>query len=227
MISGIGDDRSSSRNTGGQIDFMDGGWRVKAEQAFSDQLEAWLDSEGPKSIGDLSTVFAEKSFAVTILFLMFIPALPVPTGGVTHVFELITILLASELVIGARTIWLPRRWKDRPLGATTTERAIPFMLRRIRWLERFSKPRGAWLFDRRWFLRMLGIVFIGLAAAAALAPPFSGLDTFPAMGAVFVALAIILEDLLALAIGLVIGAGGVVLILTIGAAVFHLIKGVF
>ena len=200
---------------------------MTTEVAFSDQLEAWLDAEGSKTIGDLGRVFSEKSFAVTILFLMFFPALPLPTGGVTHVFEVITVLLAVEMVFGARSIWLPARWQDRALGATTTEKAIPFMMRRIRWLERFSKPRAASLFDRRWFLRILGVVFAGLAVASAVAPPFSGLDTFPALGAVFVALAIILEDVLALAIGLGVGMGGVVLILTVGAALVHLIRDLF
>ncbi len=197
------------------------------DEPFSDQLEAWLASDSPKTVGDLGTVFAEKSFAVTILFLMFVPALPLPTGGITHVFELITILLSAELVLGARSIWLPARWRDRELGPATTGKAIPFMMRRIRWLERFSRPRAASLFDRRWFLRILGLVFIGLAASAALAPPFSGLDTLPALGAVFVALAIILEDVVALGIGLGIGAGGVVLILTVGVALVNLIRGFF
>jgi hypothetical protein len=200
---------------------------MTTEPAFSDQLETWLSADGTKTIGDLGRVFSEKSFAVTILFLMFFPALPLPTGGVTHVFEVITVLLAVEMMIGARSIWLPARWQDRALGARTTEKAIPFMMRRIRWLERFSKPRAASLFGRRWFLRILGVVFAGLAIASAVAPPFSGLDTFPALGAVFVALAIILEDVLALAIGLAIGAGGVVLIITIGAALVHVIRGLF
>jgi len=200
---------------------------MTTEVAFSDQLETWLNAEGSKTIGDLGRVFSEKSFAVTILFLMFFPALPLPTGGITHVFEVITVLLAVEMMIGARSIWLPARWKDRSLGAATTEKAIPFMMRRIRWLERFSKPRAASLFHRRWFLRILGVVFAGLAVAAAVAPPFSGLDTFPALGAVFVALAIILEDVLALAIGLAIGTGGVVLIVTVGAALIHVIRGLF
>jgi hypothetical protein len=200
---------------------------MTTEMAFSDQLEAWLNTEDSKTIGELGRVFSEKSFAVTILFLMFFPALPLPTGGVTHVFEAVTVLLAVEMVIGARSIWLPARWRDRALGATTTDKAIPFMMRRIRWLERFSKPRAASLFHQRWFLRILGVVFAGLALAAAVAPPFSGLDTFPALGAVFVALALILEDVLALAIGLAIGAGGVVLILTVGAALIHVLRGLF
>ena len=58
---------------------------------------------------DLGDVFGAKAFAVTILLLMFLPALPLPTGGVTHVFEVITILLAGQMVLGRRTIWLPER----------------------------------------------------------------------------------------------------------------------
>ena len=56
------------------------------------------------------------------------------------------------------------------------------------------------------------------------APPFSGLDTLPALGAVIVALSIILEDVVVLAVGVVIGAGGIVLILTIGAALVHYLR---
>jgi hypothetical protein len=200
---------------------------MATDDPFSDQLEAWLQGDGPKTIGDLGQVFSQKSFAVTILFLMFVPALPLPTGGLTHVFEVIAILLAGEMVIGVRSIWLPERWKNRSLGETTTTKALPFMMRRIRWLERFSKPRAAHLFHRRWFLRILGVIFIVLATGAALAPPFSGLDTLPALAAVFVALAIILEDVFALAIGLAMGVGGVALILTVGATLLHVLRHLF
>src|SRR5436309_14282568 len=109
---------------------------------FSDQLERWLRSGDTKTLRALGEVFAAKSFAVTILLLMFVPALPLPTGGITHVFELITIVLAAQMVIGRRTIWLPERWQRRELGATSTEKAIPFIVRRIRQVERFSRPGG-------------------------------------------------------------------------------------
>lgn len=198
-----------------------------SEQSFSDQLEAWLRSDEPKTIGRLGVVFAEKSFAVTILFLMLIPATPLPTGGITHVFEVITILLGGELVFGARTIWLPATFRERELGAATTEKTLPFMMRRIRWIEKFSKPRCASLFDQRWFLRILGVLFIVFALAAALAPPFSGLDTLPALGAVFLALGIILGDVLAVMIGAAIGVGGILLILTVGATLVHFVRHLF
>ena len=196
-------------------------------ELFSDELERWLRSDEPKTLGALTGAFAEKSFAVTILLLMFVPALPVPTGGVTHLFEAITVILAAQLLIGRRTIWLPDRLARRELGATMTGKAIPFILRWVKRVERISRPRGARLFAQRWMLPVFGLAFIALAVAAALAPPFSGLDTLPAMGAIAVALAIIFEDVLLLAVGFILGTTGVVLIVTIGAAIVHVMRDLF
>jgi hypothetical protein len=83
------------------------------------------------------------------------------------------------------------------------------------------------LFAQVWFRRILGLVVMALAVGAALAPPFSGLDTLPALGAVVVALAILLEDAIVLAIGIVIGTGGIVLIISIGAAVARFARSLF
>ena len=80
------------------------------------------------------------------------------------------------------------------------------------------------LFHQGWFNRALGAVVVALALAALLAPPFSGLDTIPSLGAVLVALAIVLEDLVVLAVGLLLGAAGIVLMITVGAAVARLIE---
>ena len=86
---------------------------VDDEEPFSTQLEHWLADDEPKTLGRLGEVFAEKSFAVTIMMLMFLPALPLPTGGITHVFEAIVVLLALQMVLGRRTIWLPERFAQR------------------------------------------------------------------------------------------------------------------
>lgn len=200
---------------------------MTTDETFADQLEAWLRSDGSKTLGSLEQVFAEKTFATTVVFLMFVPALPLPTGGITVLFESITVVVAAQMVLGLRTMWLPERWRRRELGDLTTERAIPFMVRRVRQFERFSRPRWAPLFDQRWFIRLLGAVLMAFAIASALAPPFSGLDTLPALGAVIVALAIILEDIVVLAVGAAIGAGGTVIILTLGAAALRLLQNLF
>src|SRR5512142_1425728 len=73
-------------------------------------LERWLDGDGDKTLGGLIDVFDEKSFALTFVLLLGVPALPLPTGGATHVLEIIAMLGALQLVIGRDKPWLPQRW---------------------------------------------------------------------------------------------------------------------
>ena len=193
---------------------------------FSRELGDWLGSDEPKTLGGLGGVFGERAFAVAVLLLMFPAALPLPTGGVTHVLEIVTVIVAAEMVIGLTTIWLPARWRNRELGGSMTGKALPFVVRRVAWAERYAKPRGAILLRQRWFNRILGAGLIGLAVGAALAPPFSGLDTLPALGAVGISLGIILGDLLVVGIGAFIGVAGIVVTLVLGAAVFDFFRSI-
>jgi hypothetical protein len=195
--------------------------RVEPEQPFSEELESWLRSPGKKTLGELLDVFDEKSFAMALLVLMITPALPLPTGGVTHVFELITMLIALQMVIGRQSIWLPKRLRRRELGPATTEKAIPFIARRVRWFERFARPRFARGLRQRAVLSPLGLIVLAFTIGAFVAIPFTGLDTLPSLGVVVIALSLILEDALITLIGIVIGAAGIALEIALGSAALH------
>jgi len=72
--------------------------------APSQQLERWLDGEGEKTVGSLIATFDERRFAILLVLPLGVPALPLPTGGATHVFEVIAALLGLELV-AALPLW--------------------------------------------------------------------------------------------------------------------------
>jgi hypothetical protein len=186
--------------------------------AFSKQLDDWLSSRKPKTIAGLIAVSGEKSFAVVFLVLMAIPALPLPTGGLTHIFEIITMLLALELIVGRKTIWIPKKWLDRQLGTTLEKRTLPYLVRKIRWLEKYSRRRLPSLLN----LRLVGLVVIVFSLGAFLAPPFSGLDTLPALGVVLVALSLILEDFALFGAAIIVGILGIILEVGFGAAIVAL-----
>jgi hypothetical protein len=198
-----------------------------APPRVSDELEQWLAGDEPKTLGGLIDVFGEGSFAIVFVLLMAVPALPLPTGGVTHVFEVITMLLALELIIGRRKVWLPQRFGDIELGGPKREKFIATLLKRIRTLERFSRPRGRWLFGHRLSGSVFGLIELALALAAFLAPPFSGLDTLPSLGAVVIALGYLLTDVALSAAGVAIGALGVVSVIFLGSVAVKLVKSVF
>lgn len=191
---------------------------------FSDVLETWMRGKQPKTLASLIKMAEDKSFAVIILFLMLLPALPIPTGGLTHIFEIITMLLACEMMLGFSALWLPRRWQKLSVKSLAQGKALTLMLRRIRWLERYSTPRGRTVFALPLADRLIGLVIFALALTAFLAPPFSGLDTLPALGVVILCLALILEDALFLLLGVVVGGIGLALVLSLGTAVFTGLK---
>lgn len=198
---------------------------MKSERVnpFSEDLEVWLKSHGPKTLLSLDEVFAEKSFAVLFLILLAIPAVPAPTGGISHVFEAIAILIATQVVIGRRNLWLPRRWRRIGVGKTMRTKVMPTLVRLIRWFEKYSRPRLSGVVQSGWLLRLFGLMVIVFSATAALAPPFSGLDTLPALGVVLMSLAIILEDFLLFLIGLIVGLVGVGIVFVLGKATLELL----
>jgi hypothetical protein len=189
---------------------------VQTHDNVSDQLEQWFLGDRPRTLGSLIDLFGEKSFAVVFIVLMAAPALPLPTGGVTHVFEVITMLIAFELIVGRRTIWLPERWKRLDLGGPSGVLFANALLKRIRWFERFSHPRLRKLLNQRFSGVVFGVVVLAFSLTAFLAPPFSGLDTLPALGVVILALGVLLEDFVLAAAGLLIGAVGAVLVIGLG-----------
>ena len=136
-----------------------GAKRARREpERVSDQLQRWLSADGEKTLGSLIALFEEKSFALLFVLLLGVPALPLPTGGVTHLFELIAMLVALQLIAGRDQIWLPQRWCRLELAGASQQRFIAGLMKMIRRLERFSHPHLRFLFDHR-----LSNVIFGIA----------------------------------------------------------------
>lgn len=185
---------------------------------FSDELARWLNADGEKTVGSITETFEQKSFAVLFMVLLGPSALPIPTGGATQVLEVIAMLLALQLLIGHDKVWLPRRWRAVSLAGPTRERFLARLLRLVRWLERHSHPRGRFVFGHRASNAAFGVLVMVGTLGAFVAPPFSWLDTLPALGVVLLSLGVLLEDALIAATGILVGAGGITLLALVGRA---------
>lgn len=190
---------------------------------FSARLEAWLEQDEPKTIGALSDLIDEKSFAFVLMLLLFPSAIPVPTGGVTHVLELIAVLVTLQIIVGRRELWLPQRVRQHKLGKSITGKAIPAIVGRVRWFERWARPRLAELLDKRIARTVLGVFLLLFVTGALVAPPFSGLDTLPSLGVVIVCLGLIFSDMLVVALGIAAGTAGIALVVALGSATWSLL----
>jgi hypothetical protein len=193
----------------------------------SGEFERWLGGDGPRTLGSLFELFGQKSFALVFILLLGVPALPLPTGGATHVFEIIALLVSLQLIAGREEIWLPRRWRGLDLAGRRQQRFLRGLIKLIRRLERFSRPRLRFLFDHRLSNIVFGVLAACGSAAAFLAPPFTGLDTLPALGVVLLSLGVLLEDVAVVVLALVVGTVGVALEIFLGQAAINGISGLF
>jgi hypothetical protein len=193
-----------------------------SSSALSDDLEACLEDDG-LTLGRLNDALDERGFALVLMILLLPSALPIPTGGVTHVLELFGALLTLQMIIGRHEVWLPRRLAQHRLGELFTGKAGPKLLRFIRWFERHSRPRGARVLRTRPVVSLLGAVMLLFVVGAFVAPPFSGLDTLPSLGVVIVCLGLMLGDALIVGGGLVAGTTGLALVVALGAAAWSLL----
>lgn len=190
------------------------------QEVFSKTLNGWLRNSKDKTLQGLIDVTGEKAFAIIFLLMMALPALPIPTGGITHVTELITLLGALQLVIGRRKIWLPKRWLKVDVGKFMQGKAATKLIGVIEWFERKSRRRWSGLLVQRPVVSFTGIFISLFTIAAFVAVPFSGLDTLPALGVVVMSLGLILEDTLIWAVGIAIGSIGIGVEIAAGTALY-------
>lgn len=190
------------------------------QEVFSKSLHNWLKNSKDKTLSGLIEVTAEKSFAIIFLLLMALPALPLPTGGVTHVFEVIVVLGSLQLIIGRRTMWLPKRWLKVNVGKFMAGKTVTKFISLIEWFEKRSRRRFSGFLAQRPVVSFSGLVITIFTIAAFVAPPFSGLDTLPALGVVVMSLGIILEDTYMWLAGIIIGSVGIGIEIAAGAAVY-------
>ena len=188
-------------------------------EPFSSQLKAWLESKKPKTIESLTLVFGQKSFLVIILVLMVFPSLPIPTGGITHILEIIAMILALEMIAGFKTIALPKKFRQRNLGQLAQKKIVPFLHNKIAWLEKHSNPLGGYYLANDIVARLTGIIMLVFIITAFLAPPFSGLDTLPSLAVVIICLSMILEDIRIFVVGIVLGFVSLAVYILFGAVI--------
>ncbi|MGK2878566.1 MAG: exopolysaccharide biosynthesis protein [Solirubrobacterales bacterium] len=193
----------------------------------SQLLKDWRDAPGEKTLGGLIDTIGLRSFALLFIILLGLPALPLPTGGVTHAIEVVAMILALQLIIGRKTVWVPKRWRGVEFEDGAKGQFIDGLINTTTRLERHSKPRLTWMFGHWWSETLYGLAVLAGSLAAFFAPPFTGLDTIPALGVVILSVGVIMEDIAYVIGGAVMIVAGVVLEITLGDAIYQAVKSLF
>ena len=200
---------------------------MAVEAPLSERLQAWLETDGPKTIRGLLDRFGPQAFAMSFVLLAAPSALPIPTGGLTDVLNVIALLIAIQLVVGRDEPWLPARFADRELKSLRSEKTRSRLLGTINRVQKVARPRFARTLHSPPGRISFGLIVIVFSLAAILAPPFSGLDTLPALGIVLLSLGMLFGDAIIVGVGIAVGAGGVGLMVALASTITSAFGAIF
>jgi hypothetical protein len=172
-----------------------------------------LDKLGPSALG-------------LLLLILTIPALiPIP-GPLGVVFGTLVALVAGQLLLGNRRMWMPQFVRARQLPSATVKAAIDKTVPYLRRAERYLKPRRLRLLTGRPARTALGLPIIALGLAIALPIPLGNL--LPALALIAFALGFLARDGVAIlaALGLsAVALGWVAFLLVAGTKVLDVVWG--
>lgn len=189
----------------------------QAPNRLSSILRSLADNaHAPVTLEQIRDALGDRSFAALLAFFAAINLLPLPPGT-TLIFGLPMILVSAQMLLGHRTIWLPRSMLGKSVSASRfrrmTERNLPRLLR----FEKLIRPRY-WPFPTVAIGdRVIGLVGLTLSIVVTLPIPLG--NWLPAFAVFLIALALSERDGIWLGIGLAIGGLSLLIVTAIvGAA---------
>ena len=173
--------------------------RVRPEarrlSSIFDELAAKAD--GPVSLRSIRDALGDRSFATLLVFFAAINLLPLPPGS-TAILGLPLVLVASQMVYGSATVWLPRAMLDRSLTSEQFRAAMVRVVPWLVWMERYIRPRH-WPFWPKQGERIIGGIALLLSIIVTLPIPFG--NWLPALAVALLGLSVFEKDGILLAIG--------------------------
>jgi hypothetical protein len=193
----FGDDFTNSPVTGGTQRLAQDRLSSQAYVPTSVQLAMMLDrAEGARvPIGWLMAQLGRRSFGLTLLVMGVTALVP----GASTVVGVLVGWPAVQMMLGHEAGVLPRLVARRQVAVDRLARVIRLVTPRLAWLERLIRPR--WPTPFQTTKRLTGIVMLLLGLSMISPVPFS--HVVPALVIMFLALAYLEEDGVALLVALI------------------------
>lgn len=151
---------------------------------LSVELERYFFEEersSPKvTLTEVLQLAGERIFGFLFVILSLPSALPVPAPGYSTPFGLVLLLLALQLIVGAKFPWLPKKISQYPLEIKQVQGVVKTGLPWLKRIEMLSRPRLSYICTS-----LPGRVTIGMMIALmgiSMMIPIPGTNTLPAMG---------------------------------------------
>jgi len=161
------------------------------------------------ALGQITRMLKDRGFGALMLLLAAPNLVPLPPG-VSTIFGIPLILVATQLIIGYRKPLLPRAVRNRELSARTLTRVIDWIVPWVERFERLASPR-LWFLPQRLSEQLIGGIALLMGLIMALPIPFG--NFLPAVAVILLSLGLGERD------GAWTGAGIAVAIASVGIVI--------
>jgi hypothetical protein len=169
-----------------------------AMHGLSETLKALAEKPRESiSLGELAAALRGRAHAFALLILVLPETIPLPVPSISIILGIPLVLIAAHLVLHGERAGLPRRVRDVHLPTSTIQAVNRWVGPILAWLEGFLRPRWRELAGHP---RLIGVACLYLALVLALPLPLVNL--VPALCLAALALGLIRQDGLFVAVGL-------------------------
>lgn len=142
----------------------------------------------------------EKSFAIMLILLTMVSALPIPAVGYSTPFGIIISVIGFQLILQKKTLHLPSRFGNKELTTVSLFRHSRWIHRVFSFIERFLRPRLTFMFAPPFSTLTSLLIFL---AGASMIIPLPGTNTVPSLSILLMAIGMLDDDGVILLLGIV------------------------
>ncbi len=168
------------------------------------------------SIEELMQSLHERGFGLLMAVLVLPNCVPVPIPpGMSTVFSIPLLFLSTQMLIGLDHPWLPLWLRRKRVGHGILARAVRIIAPKMRWLEKFLRPRLSFASSKTGE-RVVGLFW--LIFALDIAVPLPATNFVPGISTLVMALGLLNKDGVVMLIGAVIGSIYTVILMALGTS---------
>ena len=154
------------------------------------------------TLKDILTLAGERIFGFLLVIISLPSALPIPAPGYSAPFGLLIFLLATQLLIGKKTPWLPKKMMNGSMKIETAQKFVKMGLPWLKKIEAIAKPRLSGVCNNSIGKLIIGIMLALMGVSMMIIIP--GTNTLPAIGVFVTAFGLQEEDGFIVLMGLII-----------------------
>ena len=153
------------------------------------------------SLAQVIAIAEEKVFGIVLLLLAFPSALPVPAPGYSTPFGIMIFLIAGQLILGRKSLWLPASWQRKTIQTKKIQGILTKGLPWLQKVEAIAHPRLPFVCQSQGGRMLMGCTICLMALSMSI--PIPGTNTLPAISVFLTAFGLQEDDGLISAAGMI------------------------